>query len=961
VDYVVQYKTAAANSYSTSSSFIVSGQTTARISGLSSGTSYTFRVFARTASNSTSSANVANSTVTKSSTSTLTTPSAPTVAATSNTLKSIDVSWSAISNASSYTLKLYSASNSLLSTSGLTGLSGTSATITTSNFASLADLTAYKVSITAIGNGSSYLDSSESAKSDVTTTGVGRTPEFGAPTATADGYTVSITNYSDDYTWATPTVSAGSVAVTSTVGATRVLTVTGLSPGASATITQNTTRSGYANGSATVTGTATTVAQTITRTSTSPTSPVVGANYTPAATASSGLSVAITIAAGSSSICAISSGVVTFNAAGSCVIHYNQAGNASYSAATQVSETLTIGKGTPTFSAWSGVSKTFGDSPFTVTAPTVSGALAGSFTYSSATTSVISISGTTLTVEGGGSSLITATFTPTDTTNYNTATTTMTVTVSRATQTVTWAPTTALLTTASPATPSSLATALGAATISYEVTSAGTSSCTVDSSTGVLTFTAAGSCTVRASAAQSANYAAATKDVTFVITQATRTITITQGSNGTISPGTTSVNYGSNQTFTFTPATGYSVASITVNGVALTGSALTNAIASGYTFSNVITTHTLTASYSINTFTITLSSGANGSGGNQILTKTYGISLTLPNSATANGYFTRTGYTVTGWTTTDGSAQTHALAASFTTEAITTLYPVWSARTDNGITYNNQGATTAQIGGSTTYTTAAAIGTIPTTPPVKTDFAFKGWYTSASGGTQVTDGSYTPASPFGTVTLYAQWNSTNATLSNLTLSSGTLSPTFDAGRFIYTASVANTVATGFTVTATKGESNASVIQYRGATGVITFDNTLNIGANIIRTLITAQDGLTTVTYTLTVTRAPTPPTTSVINPDAPTVTLTAFTTTFLQTNPIAAQVNTPSRVTFLVNNRVIPGCTAIKTVSSGVTHTATCKYRPTSLGSLTVSATITPNSTDYLAASTSIKVTVRPK
>jgi uncharacterized repeat protein (TIGR02543 family) len=527
---------------------------------------------------------------------------------------------------------------------------------------------------------------------------------------------------------------------------------------------------------------------------------------------------------------------------------------------------------------------------------------------------------------------------------------------------VTWAPATELLTTASHATPSSLATVLGAATISYEVTSAGTTSCTVDSSTGVLTFTAAGSCTVRASAAQSANYAAATKDVTFVITQATRTITITQSSNGTISPGTTSVNYGSNQAFTFTPATGYSVASITVNGAALSGSALTTAIASGYTFSNVITTHTLTASYSINTFTITLSSGANGSGGNQTLTKTYGITLTLPNSATANGYFTRTGYTVSGWTTTDGSAQTHALAASFTTEAITTLYPVWSARTDNGITYDNQDATTAQSGGSTTYTTAAAIATIPTTPPVKTDFAFKGWYTSSSGGTQVTNGSYTPSSPFGTVTLYAQWNSTNARLSAITLSSGTLSPNFATGTFAYIASVANTT-TSLTVTPTRTQANATIAVNGIAvtSGLPSGSINLAIGANTITVLVTAQDGLTTATYTLTVTRAATPPTTSVINPSAPLVTLTAFTTTFLQINPIAAQVNTPSRVTFLVNNRVIPGCTAIKTVSSGGTNTATCKYRPTSLGSLTVSATITPNSTDYLAASTSIRVTVRPK
>jgi uncharacterized repeat protein (TIGR02543 family) len=360
-----------------------------------------------------------------------------------------------------------------------------------------------------------------------------------------------------------------------------------------------------------------------------------------------------------------------------------------------------------------------------------------------------------------------------------------------------------------------------------------------------------------------------------------------------------------------------------------------------------------------NIFTITYAAGTSGSGSapTSPTTVAFGATFTTP----ANTY-ARTGYTFAGWS--DGSA-TYAAAATYpatgTVSGNVTLTATWSARTDNGITYNNQGATTAQSGGSTTYTTAAAINTIPTTAPLKDSFVFKGWYTSASGGTQVTDGSYTPPSPFGTVTLYAQWNSTNARLSAITLSSGTLSPTFASGIFVYTASVANTVATGFTVTATKGESNASVVQYLGATGSTAFTGSLNIGANIIRTLITAQDGLTTVTYTLTVTRAATPPTTSVINPSAPLVTLTAFTTTFLQTNPIAAQVNTPSRVTFLVNNRAIPGCTAIKTVSSAGTHTATCKYRPTSLGSLTVSATITPNSTDYLAATTSIKVTVRPR
>ena len=94
---------------------------------------------------------------------------------------------------------------------------------------------------------------------------------------------------------------------------------------------------------------------------------------------------------------------------------------------------LTITQATPTFSAWSNLSKNFGDSDFDVTAPSVTGSLAGTFSYSSGTTSVISVSGATLTVLSVGTSVITATFFPTDSTNYGSATTTMTVTVGKAT------------------------------------------------------------------------------------------------------------------------------------------------------------------------------------------------------------------------------------------------------------------------------------------------------------------------------------------------------------------------------------------------------------------------------------------------------------------------------------------------------------------------------------------------
>ena len=94
----------------------------------------------------------------------------------------------------------------------------------------------------------------------VTGTAVDDTPppaaQFSTPVSTAEGFTVDITNYDDAYGWADPTVTAGSVVVSSTIGSTRSLVVTGLEPGESATLTQQTALNGLYQ-SATVTSAAT--------------------------------------------------------------------------------------------------------------------------------------------------------------------------------------------------------------------------------------------------------------------------------------------------------------------------------------------------------------------------------------------------------------------------------------------------------------------------------------------------------------------------------------------------------------------------------------------------------------------------------------------------------------------------------------------------------------------------------
>ena len=104
----------------------------------------------------------------------------------------------------------------------------------------------------------------------------------------------------------------------------------------------------------------------------------------------------------------------------------------------------------------------------------------------------------------------------------------LTLTSALSPQVVTWAPTnTEALTSASPLTPNAGASSSGTGTISYSVQSAGTTNCSVDNVTGVLSFNAAGSCVVRATAAANSTYTSAFEDVTFVIGSTTTTVSLT--------------------------------------------------------------------------------------------------------------------------------------------------------------------------------------------------------------------------------------------------------------------------------------------------------------------------------------------------------------------------------------------------------------------------------------------------
>ena len=100
----------------------------------------------------------------------------------------------------------------------------------------------------------------------------------------------------------------------------------------------------------------------------------------------------------------------------------------------------------------------------------------------------------------------------------------------------------------------------------------------------------------------------------------------------------------------------------------------------------------------------------------------------------------------------------------------------------------------------------------------------------------------------------------NADLDSLTISSGTLSPAFSSSVITYAASVGNSV-TEVTLTPTASDGSAMIAvngnTVTSGTGYLVTGLTVG-GTNTITVLVTAQDSVTTKTYTVTLTRAAPP-------------------------------------------------------------------------------------------------------
>jgi hypothetical protein len=159
------------------------------------------------------------------------------------------------------------------------------------------------------------------------------------------------------------------------------------------------------------------------------------AAFTLAATASSQL--AVSYASSNAAVATVSGNTVTIVGVGTTTITASQAGNNAFDAATNVTQTLTVNKANQTITFAALLAKSVTDAAFTLSA---SGGASGlPVTFVSSNTAVATISGSTVTIIGAGSTNITAS--QAGNANYNAAAdVTQTLTVNaKPSQTITFA------------------------------------------------------------------------------------------------------------------------------------------------------------------------------------------------------------------------------------------------------------------------------------------------------------------------------------------------------------------------------------------------------------------------------------------------------------------------------------------------------------------------------------------
>lgn len=266
------------------------------------------------------------------------------------------------------------------------------------------------------------------------------------------------------------------------------------------------------------------VAQTIAFGPQGPQTYVPGGVFTinPLATATSGL--AVTYSSLTTGVCTVSGINVSIISAGTCTIAADQPGNGIYVAALQVTQNVNIARRNQAINFGAIGSKAFSASPLPISATSTSGLAVA---FSSATTGVCTVAGSTVTFVSLGTCTINADQ-PGDANTNPAPQVQQSFTITQGTQTITF-----VSPAAQPLGTSFTVSATASSGLAVTFTSQTPATCSTSGTNGATISTLAlGTCTLRASQAGNANYQAASPVIqSFTITQASSTMVLASSPN----------------------------------------------------------------------------------------------------------------------------------------------------------------------------------------------------------------------------------------------------------------------------------------------------------------------------------------------------------------------------------------------------------------------------------------------
>ncbi len=659
---------------------------------------------------------------------------------------------------------------------------------------------------------------------------------------------------------------------------------------ATGTATSSTFTANGTNGTYTITTSASSLAttfvennkgnQTIAFTSTAPTGATVGgATYTPAATATSGLAVAITVDSSSSSVCSIDgNGVVSFNAAGTCKLDSNQPGNAIWNAAGQVLQSITVGKGnqTITFTSTAPTSASVGGATYTAVA--TGGGSGNAVTFSSGSTSVCTSGGTNgsvFTFVGSGTCIVNAN--QLGNANYNAAPQVQQTFAVKKNQTISFTSTAPTGAAVGGATYTPAATATSGLAVTITVDSSSSSVCSI--AAGVVSFNAAGTCTLDANQAGNGTYNAAPQVQQNLTVKNGQTVTFTSTSPAGAAVGGASYTPAATATsglaVTITvDSSSSSVCSITAGVVSFNaaGTCTLDANQAGngtynaapqvqqsfaVAKANQVITFTSTTPGNATVGGATYTASATGGGSGNAVTFSSGSTTVCTSGGTNGSVFTFVG---------SGTCVVNAnQLGSANYNAASQTQQSFAVRKNQTVSFTSTAPSNATVGGSTYTPTATASSALAVTITVDS---------SSASVCSINVGGVVSFTGVGTCTLDANqagnatWNPAPQVQQNMTVKSNqTISFTSAApgnaavGGTTYTPSATSTSGLAVTITVDSSSSavcsiNAGVVSFNAA-GTCTLDanqagnGTFN-AASQIQQGVTVGKGSQVISFTSTV-------------------------------------------------------------------------------------------------------------